>query len=55
MENLDSLKIASNLLKSEREKSSLTVEEVSFELKLIKKLLKILNLEILIILIATYS
>ena len=40
MENLDSLKIASNLLKSEREKSSLTVEEVSFELKLDKKIIK---------------
>ena len=40
MENLDSLKIASNLLKSEREKSSLTVEEVSFELKLDKKIIE---------------
>ena len=40
MENLDYLKIASNLLKSEREKSSLTVEEVSFELKLDKKIIK---------------
>lgn len=40
MENLDSLKIASNLLKSEREKASLTVEEVCFELKLNKKIIE---------------
>ena len=34
MENLDSLKIASNLLRSHREKLNLSIEEISLELKL---------------------
>ena len=34
MKNLDSLKIASNLLKSHREKLNLSIEEISLELKL---------------------
>ena len=39
MTNVDSLKIASKFLKSEREKRGITIEEVSFELKLEKKLI----------------
>ena len=37
MENLDSLKIASKLLKSQREKLNLSIDEVSLELRLEKK------------------
>ena len=33
MENLDSLKIASNLIKSQREKRGITIEEISIEQK----------------------
>ena len=40
MENLDSLKIASNLLKSQREKLKLSIAEVSLELRLEKKIIK---------------
>lgn len=39
MKNVDSLKIASKFLKSEREKRGITIEEVSFELKLEKNLI----------------
>ena len=39
MKNLDSLKIASNFLKSQREKKEFTVEEVSIELSLDKKII----------------
>ena len=39
MKNVDSLKIASKFLKSEREKRGITLEEVSFELKLEKNLI----------------
>ena len=34
MENLDSLKIASNLLRSHREKLNLSIKEISLELRL---------------------
>jgi cytoskeletal protein RodZ len=40
MENLDSLKIASNLIKSQREKRGITIEEISIELKLEKKIIE---------------
>jgi len=39
MKNLDSLKIASKFLKSQREKKDFTVEEVSIELRLDKKII----------------
>ncbi len=39
MRNLDSLKIASNFLKTQREKKEFTVEEVSIELSLDKKII----------------
>ena len=40
MENLDSLKIASKLLKSQREKLNLSIDEVSLELRLEKKIIE---------------
>tara|TARA_B100001996_G_scaffold381445_1_gene370887 strand:+ start:709 stop:1569 length:861 start_codon:yes stop_codon:yes gene_type:complete len=40
MENLDSLKIASKLLKSQREKLKISIEEVSVELRLDKKIIE---------------
>jgi len=43
MENLDTLKIASSKLKSQREKLNITIEEVTAELKLEKEI--ILNIE----------
>ena len=39
MKNLDSLKIASKFLKSQREKKDFTVEEVCIELRLDKKII----------------
>ena len=40
MENLDSLKIASNLLRSQREKLNLSLEEISTELRLDKSIIR---------------
>ena len=40
MENLDSLKIASKLLKSQREELEISIEEVSIELRLNKKIIE---------------
>ena len=40
MENLDSLRIASKLLKSQREELKISIEEVASELKLDKKIIE---------------
>ena len=40
MENLDSLKIASNLLRSHREKLNLSIKEISLELRLVETIIR---------------
>ena len=40
MENLDSLKIASNLLRSQREKLNLSIKEISSELRLEESIIR---------------